>query len=142
MLFFTGLSRSASAIAGEQLKNFPTRQTTLHEIVDIARHARREIETGNLEEIGGLLHETWMMKRSLAAGVSTPEIDNVYEEAMKAGALGGKLLGAGGGGFMLFFVPPERQNAVRERLYPLKDVPFKIGSTGSAIIQYDDGERT
>jgi D-glycero-alpha-D-manno-heptose-7-phosphate kinase len=141
MLVFTGLSRSASAVTAEQMKNFPARQATLHEMVDIARHARRRIECGHVEEIGPLLHETWMMKRSLASSVSTPEIDEVYEAAMKAGALGGKLLGAGGGGFMLFFVPPERQAAVRERLYPLKDVPFRIGSPGSSIIQYDDGER-
>ena len=143
MLFFTGLSRHASIVAGDQLKNFPARQTTLHEIVDVARHARHVLETGlPLAEIGTLLHETWMMKRSLAPSVSTPEIDNVYETALKAGAIGGKLLGAGGGGFVLLFVPLERQVLVREMLYPLKDIPFKVGAPGSTITQFDDPERT
>jgi D-glycero-alpha-D-manno-heptose-7-phosphate kinase len=82
---------------------------------------------------GKILHESWLLKRQLP-GVTTPEIDEIYAEGRRAGAIGGKLLGAGGGGFMVFFVPPEKQDMVREKLSRLVHVPFKFESSGSQII--------
>lgn len=92
--------------------------------------------TGNepLSEFGSLLHSTWMEKRCLHSGVSNARIDHMYESGIRAGALGGKLLGAGGGGFLLFFVPQERQTTFREQMKEYFEVPFHIGAPGSSII--------
>ena len=96
-----------------------------------------DILTGNdLEAFGKLLDDGWQLKRSLSNKVSTPEIDAIYDTAKKAGALGGKLLGAGGGGFVLLFVPPEKQPTVREKLKDYLFVPFKFEDQGSQIIFY------
>ena len=89
-----------------------------------------------LVDFGKLLHETWKIKRSLAPRITNPFIDEVYQAGMEAGALGGKLLGAGGGGFILFFVKPELQHKVREKLAKLLYVPFKFHNLGSQIIYY------
>jgi len=87
-------------------------------------------------DFGRLLHESWMIKRSLTDKISTSQVDKIYETAMQAGALGGKLLGAGGGGFILFFVEPEFQPMVKEKLKDLLHVPFKFDTLGSQIIYY------
>ena len=89
---------------------------------------------GDLGDFGRLLHESWMLKRSLSSRVSTPEIDTMYATARAAGALGGKIAGAGGGGFLLLFVPPERRGDVRKALAGLLHVPFRIDFTGSGIL--------
>src|SRR5262249_34959501 len=94
-------------------------------------------DDGDLEPIGALLHEAWEAKRSLSAQVSTDGIDGLYESARRAGALGGKLVGAGGGGFMLLFVPPSRQQTVKEALRPALHVPFRFQFSGSQIVFYD-----
>lgn len=99
--------------------------------------AIRALQQQELLEFGRLLHEGWRLKRSIASAISTDAIDEIYTAAIDAGALGGKILGAGGGGFMLLFVPPERQPAVRERLKSLLLVPFEFESAGSQIIYYD-----
>jgi D-glycero-alpha-D-manno-heptose-7-phosphate kinase len=93
----------------------------------------------DLRPFGKLLHEAWQTKRSLSPQVSTPQIDALYEQARRAGALGGKLTGAGGGGFLLFFVPPEKRLAVRQALAPLLEVPFAFETSGSQIIFYEPG---
>jgi D-glycero-alpha-D-manno-heptose-7-phosphate kinase len=90
----------------------------------------------DISDFGRLLHENWTLKRSLTDKISTPQIDKIYNDALEAGALGGKLLGAGGGGFILFFVEPEYQPAVKEKLKNLLYVPFKFENTGSQIIYY------
>ena len=90
--------------------------------------------TGDIGDFGRLLHESWMLKRSLSSRVSTPEIDAMYAAARDAGALGGKIAGAGGGGFLLLFVPPDRRTAVRAALSRLLHVPFRIDVTGSRIL--------
>jgi D-glycero-alpha-D-manno-heptose-7-phosphate kinase len=141
-LFFTGFSRTASEIAQEQLRVTPQKQKELeimHGLVDeaeqiIANPAR------SLDEFGKLLHESWRIKRSLTHKISNSNIDNIYEAGLSAGALGGKLLGAGGGGFMLFFVPPERRNALRERLKKLLCVPFSFSNRGSHVVVYEPEE--
>jgi D-glycero-alpha-D-manno-heptose-7-phosphate kinase len=88
----------------------------------------------DLNDFGRLLHQGWKVKRSLTQMISNPHIDEIYEAGLSAGALGGKLLGAGGGGFMLFFVPPERQAAVRQRLANLLCVPFRFSRNGSQVV--------
>jgi D-glycero-alpha-D-manno-heptose-7-phosphate kinase len=95
----------------------------------------------SLHEFGRLLHESWKVKRSLTQNISNTDIDNIYEAGLGAGALGGKLLGAGGGGFMLFFVPPEQREALRLRLKKLLCVPFAFLNRGSQVIVYEpEGE--
>ena len=89
-----------------------------------------------IDDFGKLLHECWRYKRSLSDRVSTPEIDAMYEVAISAGATGGKILGAGGGGFLLLFVAPERQAKVRERLKGLIHVPFRFEDSGSRVVLY------
>jgi len=92
--------------------------------------------TGDIRELGALLHQNWCLKRQLAPGVSTDTIDEIYAAGREAGALGGKLLGAGGGGFILFFVEPERREAVRRALRQLIEVTFDIDQEGSSIVLY------
>jgi D-glycero-alpha-D-manno-heptose-7-phosphate kinase len=95
---------------------------------------------GSLDEFGRLLHESWKLKRSLTQRISNASIDEIYEAGLSAGALGGKLLGAGGGGFMLFYVPPERRQALRARLRKLLCVPFGFSNRGSHVVVYEPEE--
>src|SRR5207237_9860745 len=88
----------------------------------------------DLEEFGNLLHESWQLKRTMTGNITNPRLDEIYEAGRGAGALGGKLLGAGGGGFMLFFVPPERRQALRRRLQNLLSVPFTFSARGSPVV--------
>jgi len=138
MLFFTGFTRNASDIAAEQIKNGRGKKaqlTTMMEMVDDAI----DILNGHSDDIrgfGNLLHDSWVLKKSLSSSISTTRIDNIYETALRAGALGGKLLGAGGGGFILFFVEPDRQKQVKEKLSHLLEVPFRFERWGSQIVLY------
>lgn len=135
MLFFTGFSRYASEVVSEQLANIPAKTRELAEMAAMVPEGLRILRgTGGLGDFGRLLHEGWMLKRSLSSRVSTPEIDAMYAAARAAGALGGKIAGAGGGGFLLLFVPPDRRAAVRSALAPLLHVPFRIDFTGSTIL--------
>jgi len=138
MLFFTGFARTASEIAGEQIKKTREKKNELKRMSGMVDEAV-SILNGNSSDItdfGRLMHENWMIKRSLTNKITTPLIDRIYETAIKAGALGGKLLGAGGGGFILFFVEPESQPKVKEKLKKLLYVPFKFENLGSQIIYY------
>lgn len=136
MLFFTGFSRNASGVAAEQIRSTPQKRVELKAMHAMVAEAERIIGAGTeqLDDFGRLLNEGWRLKRSLTSKITTPFIDNIYETAIKAGALGGKLLGAGGGGFMLLFVPPERQAKVKEALGGLLHVPFKFDKLGSQVI--------
>ncbi|MBU0778356.1 kinase [Patescibacteria group bacterium] len=138
MLFFTGFSRTASEIAGEQIKQTPNKKNELNQMLEMVDDAVSILNRSDsdITDFGRLLHESWLIKRSLTDKISNQHIDNIYEEAINAGALGGKLLGAGGGGFVLFFVEPEFQSKVREKLRNLLYVPFKFESLGSQIIYY------
>jgi len=139
MLFFTGISRFASTIAGDKIANLNKRRKQLQvmrEMVDEAMAILADPDRP-VDEIGRLLHHGWMLKRELADSVSTPEVDAIYEAAREAGALGGKLLGAGGGGFIMLFARPENQAAIRARLADLIEVSFDIGSPGSRIVVYE-----
>lgn len=137
MLFFTGLQRHASEIAETQVSNAERKHKELAGIADLVPKALRCLVEGNLAEFGSLIHETWVLKRELSDKVSNPVIDDIYYRAKIAGALGGKVLGAGGGGFFLFYVPNGRQQAVREALGDLMEVPFRFGSEGSKVVLYE-----
>jgi len=138
MLFFTGFSRIASEIAGEQIKKTPDKTAELNRMREMVDEAIGILNSSDsdITDFGRLLHESWMIKRSLTDKISTSQIDQIYETAMRAGALGGKLLGAGGGGFILFFVESEFQPMVKEKLKNLLHVPFKFDTLGSQIIYY------
>lgn len=139
MLYFTGFSRTASHIAKKQIKNTMHKKNELvkiHSLVDEAKNILTD--SSDIEEFGKLLHESWLLKKSLTDKISTPEIDSVYEAAMRAGATGGKLLGAGGGGFMVFFVKPQFQAKVGKKLNKLLRVKFRFENQGSQIIFYRD----
>ncbi len=138
MLCFTGFSRIASEVAKAQIDNLKSRATELNRIADIAKEALNIFQNNqaSLEDIGKLLHESWLAKRAISNRVSTQHIDEIYDAAMAAGATGGKILGAGGGGFMLFFVKPELQSKVRAVLHNLIHVPFRFEDTGSRVVLY------
>ncbi len=138
MLFFTGFSRYASDFAKDQLDNLKRRAaqlSTMRAMVDHAVDILRD-ERAPIRELGKLLDESWRLKRELADSVSTGEIDAIYEAGRAAGAVGGKLLGAGGGGFILFIVEPDQREAVRERLKHLIHVSFDFDTEGSKIVLY------
>jgi D-glycero-alpha-D-manno-heptose-7-phosphate kinase len=139
ILCFTGFSRFASEVAKSQLDNMATKVKQL-------RRMRQMVDEGlelfvkssePIEAFGELLHEAWLAKRSLSNVVTTPEIDEIYDAARDAGAIGGKLLGAGGGGFMLLFAKPEKQEAIRKRLEKLIHVPFSFEDSGSRVVLYE-----
>ena len=138
MLFFTGFVRTASEIAGEQIRKTPQRKKELSRMFEMVDEAIGILNGGNsdITDFGKLMHETWMLKRSLTDKITTPFVDEAYETAVNAGALGGKLLGAGGGGCILFFARPECQPKIKERLSKLLYVPFKFEDQGSQIIYY------
>ena len=138
LLFYTGFSRTASDIAKEQVRQIPDKQAESRKMLELV-DAATEILQGKedrLDEFGQLLHEQWLIKRSMSARISNSDIDAMYEAGMKAGALGGKLLGAGGGGFMLFYVCPEQRAQVLEALKQLLFVPARFDHLGSQIIYY------
>ncbi len=139
LLFFTGFSRFASDIAKKQIDNLGNREKHIHTMVSLVDEALSVLQSDGrpIREIGELLHQSWQLKRELADNVTTPEIDAIYEAALEAGAIGGKLLGAGGGGFMLLFVEPDKQPAVKEKLKDLIQVNFGIDDVGSKIVLYE-----
>lgn len=138
MLVFTSLTRIASDIAGEQVKSTPKKKnelTIMHQMVDQALEIINRDDT-DITEFGTMLHETWMLKRSLTDKISNNEIDGIYQAALESGAIGGKILGAGGGGFLLLFAKPQDQAGIREKLKGLLEIPFRFEDTGSQIIFY------
>jgi D-glycero-alpha-D-manno-heptose-7-phosphate kinase len=141
-LYFTGFSRFASEIAQEQLKMTPHRQHELDAMLQLVNEAEVIVASPNrsLHEFGRLMHESWKIKRTLTQKISNASIDEIYEAGLSAGALGGKLLGAGGGGFMLFFVPPEQREALRIRLKKLLCIPFGFSNRGSHVVVYEPEE--
>jgi len=141
MLFYTGIKRTASDVAKSYVTNLEAKHRQLQMMSHLVDESIALLNSDrNLDEFGRLLHEAWMAKRSLSDQVSNPEVDEIYEAARRAGALGGKLTGAGGGGFLLLFVPPETRASVRERLRKLLLVPFQFDFSGSQVIYYEPGE--
>ena len=138
MFSFTGFSRIADAIAKSQIDNFKNRTIELKRMREMVDEGISILSNSHtpIDEFGKLLDESWKYKRSLSDRVSTPEIDNIYEEAIRAGAIGGKILGAGGGGFMLIFAKPEKQAQIRARLNGLVHVAFNFEDAGSRVVLY------
>jgi D-glycero-alpha-D-manno-heptose-7-phosphate kinase len=138
-MFFTGFSRTASEIAKEQIKMTPHRQRELNLMGQMVNEAEAILANPHraIAEFGHLLHESWQIKRTLTQSITNSSLDEIYEAGRSAGALGGKLLGAGGGGFMLFFVPPERREQLRIRLKNLLCVPFRFGTRGSHVLVHE-----
>ena len=138
LLFFTGISRTSSEIAETQVKSTKDKTDQLRRMQAMVAEASRILtdESADLDDFGRMLHETWMLKRSLTDKISNGLIDDVYKAAVNNGALGGKILGAGGGGFILFYVPDERRRAVKKALRNLIHVPFKFDDQGCQIVMY------
>lgn len=139
MLFFTGISRTASEVVEEQIKNTIINVPNLNKMKDLVDNAYEILINPNkkLSEFGELLNYTWELKKSLSSKVSNLEIDKMYKKALKAGAIGGKLLGAGGGGFMAFYVEKNKQQKVIEALKEYLHIPFNFDFDGSKIIVYE-----
>jgi len=138
LLVYTGVSHFSSEIAGDQIKNIPANKNNLLLIQQMVDQAVNILAgQGKLVEFGRLMHEAWQIKKQLSNNISTPKIDDLYAEAISSGATGGKLLGAGGGGFILLFVAPEHQAKVRAALKNLLMISFNFEKNGSQIIHYD-----
>jgi D-glycero-alpha-D-manno-heptose-7-phosphate kinase len=134
LMFYTGMTRKSASILEEQKKNINQRSSLLRQLKQMAYVARDELTSGNLEAIGEMLHESWMLKKELASQISNNAIDDMYVAARSAGAIGGKISGAGGGGFLLLFCPYEKQDSVREALHGLQELPFTLEQDGSKVI--------
>ena len=140
LFFFTGFSRNSSDIASDQIKNTPKKINELSEMQKMVDEAISILcmNSHDLNDFGKLMHESWKIKRSLTNKITNNKIDEIYETAINAGALGGKICGAGGGGFILLYVPEDRQNEVRERLKNLLLVPIRFENLGSHVIFYSN----
>jgi D-glycero-alpha-D-manno-heptose-7-phosphate kinase len=136
LLFYSGTTRKSETILTEQKNNIHINLTALSKLKEMACEARNALIEGNLDEIGCLMHESWELKKSLAAGISNGELGKIYQTALKAGALGGKVTGAGGGGFLMLYCPPDKKEQVRTALSHLKELPFHLEPNGSRVIYY------
>jgi D-glycero-alpha-D-manno-heptose-7-phosphate kinase len=135
MLFFTGIKRSAGQIVKKQIARMGDNKDRLIKMRKLVDQGYNILTGGgSLTPFGELLHQSWLEKRSLEQSVSNDHIDDIYNTGLDCGAIGGKLLGAGGGGFVLFFVPPEKRDLLRQRLSHLHEIPIKINTPGSQII--------
>lgn len=135
LVFYTGVTRSASGVLAEQKSNTGLKRETLREMRDLAVRMKTSLEKNEPIRISGeLLHEGWRLKKTLASGITAGPIDNWYERALKAGAYGGKILGAGGGGFLMVLCPPDKQAKVRSELGELRSVAMRFDSFGSRIV--------
>jgi D-glycero-alpha-D-manno-heptose-7-phosphate kinase len=138
-MFYTGKTSSAGSIFSEQKKNIDDKLKleNLHKMVQLSKDLKEELLKGNIDAMGEILHTGWMYKKELAQGITNGGIDDIYEIARKNGALGGKLLGAGGGGFLLFYVKEESRSKLREALKNFKELDFKFDNKGTNIVYYN-----
>lgn len=134
LLFYTGITRKADSILAEQKEKIPDRKQVLRELRRMSYQVREELCVGNLDSIGHLLHESWMLKKQLASNISNGQIEEMYDAARKAGALGGKVTGAGGGGFLLLYCPFENRARVRKALSQYREIPIRLEPDGSKVI--------
>jgi len=139
MLFYTGITRSASKILKKQQEETGDKQAALDRMVEAVDEVEAVLRSNReLLRLGEMLHDAWQIKRELTSGITNPEIDEMYDAARKAGALGGKITGAGGGGFLLLFVEPHNQQRVRDALKPLNDYQVRLEPQGSKIIYIEE----
>ncbi len=134
LLFFTGMTRTADSILAEQKENIIAKKRSLSRLKDMAIIAKNELTNGNVDVIGEMLHESWQLKKQLASRISNGTIEAMYSAARKAGASGGKLTGAGGGGFLLLYCPYEKRESVRRALNTLREIPIRLEPDGSKVI--------
>lgn len=134
MLFFTNRTRRSSEILEEQQSSIDEKNAVLRQMSDQALEAKMFLEEGRVDAVGALLDRGWQLKKSLASRISDTELDMMYNRAREAGALGGKISGAGGGGFLLLYCPPDRQDAVAEALSDYREMPFALERDGSKVI--------
>lgn len=134
MLFFTGRTRNSSEILAEQKDNIGKKERLLLKLAKLAKDLKDDLVDGKVNKLGQMLYQGWMLKKQLASGISDSEIDKLYEKAVKAGAVGGKIAGAGGGGFLLLAVPGEARSKVRKALSGLREMPFRFERDGSKVI--------
>jgi len=134
LLFYTGVTRRADGILVEQRSNIKDSVEPLREMVEIALRGRALLEVGSFDRFGKILDEGWSLKRRLARGITNRRIDRIYQSAKDAGALGGKVCGAGGGGFILLYCPVEKRECVRIKLAHLREFPFSFQTEGSRVI--------
>jgi D-glycero-alpha-D-manno-heptose-7-phosphate kinase len=140
LLFYTNITRKASDVLSDQSSRISESTESLETLRDYALLMGSAFAEGDNRAIGEKLHENWLLKKGLSAKVSSPTIDSLYETGLEAGAFGGKLLGAGGGGFLFFVCPPERQDALRKALGGLKELPFAFSRYGShVILNFEEG---
>jgi D-glycero-alpha-D-manno-heptose-7-phosphate kinase len=138
LVFFTGRTRSASAVLANQsaAMNTTDRRVLMRRMVQLAFELKEQLESGTLEHLGDLLDENWSLKSQLTSGITDPQIDAWYASGIAHGALGGKLLGAGNGGFMMFYAPKERHAQITEALSNLAPVKFRFDRFGAQIVFY------
>ena len=137
LMFYTGLTRSASGILAEQKKNTSndtSKFESLRRMKGLAEDLEKSLNRGQIEAVGESMHAGWLEKKRLASKISTPQIDQWYDEGIRAGARGGKLLGAGGGGFLMFYCEPKYQAALREALGDMREVKFELESQGTRVL--------
>ncbi len=137
MLFYTGNTRDSRKILSEQSDSIEAKRKNLDNLVMTVDSVCENLAKGNIDCVGSELDRTWKIKKDLAGGITNQEIDEMYNKALASGAIGGKILGAGGGGFMLLYVPKDKQNSVRNGLNNYREVPFRIDYQGSRIIFVD-----
>ena len=141
LMFFIGNERKTSTILSEQKEGMKDKNKiqSLKQMVSFVYELRNTLYNENIDDFGKILHENWLIKKDLASKISKPEIDNLYEKALKNGATGGKLLGAGGGGFLLFYVPGEKaREKLRAAMQPLRELSFRFENEGSKLIYIGD----
>ena len=137
MMFYTGLTHDANVILEEQSQNLLSKKDKIQsqiKLCEMTKELKKHFENGDVDYLGKVLRESWEIKKTLSSGIANPLIDEIYNKAMSAGAEGGKLLGAGGGGFMIFYVKPEHQQDVREALKDFLEIEFKIDYEGATVV--------
>lgn len=134
LLFYTGITRKADTILSDQKEKVGRNKENLRTLHQMAITARQALLNDDLDTIGALLDESWALKKQLASGISNSHLDDLYRKALSAGALGGKVTGAGGGGFLLLYAPPEKRDSVRRALDTLTELPFHLEPDGSKVI--------
>lgn len=140
VMFYTGITHDANKILAQQKQNIAAKTDKVKNLIsmcELAKNMKESLENNEIKDFGNIMHESWMKKRELAGSISNTRIDELYECAMEYGATGGKLLGAGGGGFLLFYCPKEKQPLLREKLR-LKPFPFAFEHDGSSVVYIGD----
>lgn len=140
LMYYTGTTHSAKAILTEQNKEMQnmTKRKVMEQMVKMAYQMKTTLENGEIDNFGRILHEGWLLKKSISSGITNPVIDDLYAAGLKAGALGGKLLGAGGAGFVLFYVPKEKQPDFKQQMQSYSELPFRFENYGSKIIYMNE----